>query len=272
MKKMNPTTSGVRGMSYVDGNDYSKEKVPRRLSMSLKRNAGRDVFGHISTRHKGGGVKRLYRIVEFGQNQISKIGEVISINYDPYRNCNIALIGYDDQKAFILAPEKLKIGDKIECGENTKPVPGNRMMLKNIPNGIPIHNIEIQPNSKGKFVRSAGNSALILSKDDKYAHIRMPSGEVRKILLNSFASIGRLSNIEYKAINFGKAGRKRLMGIRPTVRGKAMYPKAHPHGGGEGNNPIGLKYPKTPWGKHALGVKTRKRNKPSGKFIVKRRK
>lgn len=272
MKIQKPITSGQRGVSYDDRSDITSKKPARSLTKRLNKTGGRDRFGHISTRHRGGGVKRKYRIINFTPGNIGIKGVIQTIEYDPNRNTRIALVKYDDQTiCYILAPNETKVGDTVISGKG-KINPGNRMPLEFIPNGVAIHNIELQPGSKAKLVRSAGTSALVLSKDGDYANVKLPSGEVRKINLKCNASIGQLSNIEHKAISVGKAGRKRLMGRRPSVRGKAMNPNDHPHGGGEGQNSIGLKYPKTPWGKHALGVKTRHKKKPSTSFIVKGRK
>lgn len=272
MRIVKPTTSGQRGVTYEDRSNVTSQKPAKSLTTRLNKTGGRDRFGHISTRHRGGGVKRKYRIIDFSAGIDGAKGIVQTIEYDPNRNTRICLIKYEDQSiAYILAPNEIKVGDTVISGK-AKINPGNRMMLEHIPTGVAIHNIELQPGSKAKLVRSAGTSAIVLSKDGDYANIKLPSGEVRKIHLKCYASIGQLSNIEHKAVSIGKAGRQRLMGRRPSVRGKAMNPNDHPHGGGEGNTSVGLKYPKTPWGKHALGVKTRHKKKPSTSFIVKGRK
>jgi large subunit ribosomal protein L2 len=273
MRIVKPTTSGQRGITYDSRKDITAKKPAASLTVTLKKTGGRDRFGHISTRHRGGGVKRKYRIIDFGPGKTGQTATVKTIEYDPNRNVRIALIKYSDEEIrYILAPLDLKVDDTIEFGENVKAKLGNRLKIKNIPTGMTVHNIELQPGSKAKIVRSAGTGAIIQSKDGNYANVKLPSGEVRKIHVESYASVGQLSNIEHKAISVGKAGRMRLMGRRPHVRGKAMNPNDHPHGGGEGHTSIGLKYPKTPWGKHALGVKTRKKKKPSSAFIVKGRK
>lgn len=271
IRQMKPTTSGIRQVTYEDFSDITKKKPEKSLIVSLKRHSGRDQRGRVSIRHQGSGAKRFYRLVDFKQAQVTD-ATVLSIEYDPYRSARIALIQYESgQKAYILAPQNLNVGSKISSQEKTAIAPGNRMKLKNIPLGTQIYNIELSPGKGGQMVKSAGTTASLIAKDGDYAHIKLPSGEVRKVLLNCYSSIGVLSNPEHNLVTIGKAGRMRHMGIRPTVRGKAMHPAAHPHGGGEGVNPIGLKYPKTKWGKHALGVKTR-RNKRSSQLIVKRRK
>lgn len=272
MKTMKPTTSGLRMVVYESRSEVSVKKPFKKLTKPSNKIDGRDRFGHISIRHRGNGEKRMYRMIDFSQSKNGETAQVNTIEYDPNRNARIALIRFEDgERRYIIAPADIKIGQNITISENTTIKLGNRMQIGNIPTGIMIHNIELQPNSKAKLVRSAGTGATILSKDDRYAYIKLPSSEVRKFGLKCFASIGQVSNIEHKAIKVGKAGRKRHMGIRPTVRGKVMSPRSHPHGGGEGVNPIGLKYPKTPWGKHAIGGKTRKKSKPSSILIVKRR-
>jgi len=250
----------------------SKKEPEKGLTFYLKRRAGRAKSGRITVRHRGGGAKRLYRQIEFGQERLDIQAQVIALEYDPYRTAFLALIEYPDGKRkYILAPQDLKIGDKIIFSEKAEVFLGNRMKLKNIPLGAMVYNIEIEPNRGGKLVRSAGAAAKVLAYEGKYIHLKMPSQEVRKILAECFASIGQTSHSERRFEKIGKAGRSRLKGRRPQVRGSAMTPKAHPHGGGEGRTPIGLKHPKTPWGKHALGVKTRKR-KWTDKYIIKRRK
>jgi len=267
-----PTTQARRKMSVVDYSELSRRKPESSLIVSLKRAAGRDKTGQISTRHKGGGEKRHYRLIS-SNLRINQKALVMQIEYDPYRSSFIALIQFPDKtKAYILAWQGIKLGDEIIAAEKAEIKPGNRMKLVNIPNGIGIFDIEIIPSQGGKMIRSAGTSATIVAKENDWVHLKMPSGEIRKVNKNCFANIGQVSNIAHSSQRIGKAGRKRHMGIRPTVRGKAMHPDAHPHGGGEGVNPIGLKYPKTPWGKHALGVRTRKKTKYSNKMIVKRRK
>ena len=271
IKSRKPTTSGQRFVQYEDKSKITSQKPHKKLLKVINKKSGRDVLGHISTRHKGGGAKRLYRLVDFS-NTTFKDAKVETIEYDPNRNAYIALINIDGNKKYIIAPTELKIGQLISFQDETSIKAGNRMQLKNIPTGSFIHNLELQPSSKAKIVRAAGTAATLLSKDDLYITVKLPSGEIRKFNPLCYASIGQVSNPEHKLIKIGKAGRKRHMGIRPTVRGKAMHPAAHPHGGGEGVNPIGLKYPKTPWGKIAIGGKTRKVKKPSSKLILVRRK
>jgi len=250
----------------------TKKEPEKKLLKFFKERAGRSHRGRITVRHRGGGAKRLYRIVDFGQGKIDIPAKVAALEYDPYRTAFIALIEYqDEEKKYILAPQGLNIGDQIIISEKAEVKLGNRMKLKNIPLGTLIYNIEIEPGRGGKFIRSAGATARVLAQEGKFTHLEMPSGEIRKFLGECFASIGSVSNAEHIYENLRKAGRNRLRGIRPTVRGSAMTPKSHPHGGGEGRSPIGLKHPKTPWGKPALGVKTRKR-RHTDKFIIQRRK
>jgi large subunit ribosomal protein L2 len=250
----------------------TKKEPEKKLTVFLKQKAGRSKAGRITVRHRGGGAKRLYRIIEFGQKRLDEKAKVIALEYDPYRSAFIALIEYPDkERKYILAPNNLKVGNEIIFSEKAELLPGNRMKLKNIPVGTMVYNIELQPGKGGQLVRSAGTSAQILGQEGKYTHLKMPSGEIRKILSECFASIGQVSHPEHRFEKIGKAGRARLKGRRPKVRGTAMVPADHPHGGGEGKAPIGLKYPKTPWGKPAIGVKTRKR-KYTNKYIIKRRK
>ena len=249
----------------------SKKKPEKKLLLALKKRAGRAVSGRITVRHQGGGAKRLYRIIDFSQEKLNIPAKVIALEYDPYRTGFIALLEYEDgEKRYILAPQDLKVGDKLIISEKAEIRPGNRMKLKNIPVGSQVYNIEIEPGQGGKLVRGAGTAAKILVQEEKFVHLEMPSSEIRRISGECFASIGAVSRPEYKFINFLKAGRVRHKRRRPTVRGTAMTPADHPHGGGEGRSPVGLKYPKTPWGKPALGVKTRKK-KWKDKFIIKRR-
>lgn len=250
----------------------TKKEPEKRLLLPLKKRAGRGVSGRITVRHRGGGVKRLYRIVDFGEEKLGMVGKVIAIEYDPNRTAFLALVEYQDkEKRYLLAPKDLKVGDEIFCSEKTEIKIGNRMKLKNIPVGTQVYNIELEPGKGGKLVRSAGTSAKVMAQEEGFTHLEMPSKEIRKVSNQCFASIGQVSHPEKKFEKIGKAGRRRLKGWRPTVRGSAMNPPDHPHGGGEGKTPIGLKHPKTPWGKPALGVKTRKR-KWTDKFIIKRRK
>lgn len=249
----------------------TKKEPEKRLLLPLKKRAGRAKFGRITVRHRGGGVKRLYRVLDFGQEKLGIPGKVIALEYDPNRTAYIALIEYQDgEKKYILAAKDLKVGDEIVCQEKAEIKTGNRMKLKNIPVGSQVYNIELEPGKGGKIVRSAGVSAKVLAQEPPYTHLEMPSKEIRKISQECFASIGQVSHPEKKFEIIGKAGRKRLKGWRPSVRGTAMNPPDHPHGGGEGKTPIGLKHPKTPWGKPALGVKTRKK-KWTDKYIIKRR-
>lgn len=250
----------------------TKKKPEKRLLLALKKRAGRARSGRITVRHRGGGVKRLYRIVDFGQEKINIPAKVIALEYDPYRSAFIVLLEYKDgEKRYQIAAQGLKIGDEIRCAESAEIRPGNRMELKNVPIGTIIHNIEIRPGQGGKLVRGAGTGAKILAHEAGYTHLEMPSGEIRRVLSKCFASIGQISHPEHRYRRIGKAGITRLKGRRPTVRGSAMNPVDHPHGGGEGRAPIGLKHPKTPWGKPALGVKTRKR-RWTDKYIIERRK
>jgi large subunit ribosomal protein L2 len=250
----------------------TKKKPEKSLTVRIKRTGGRGSDGRITTRHIGGGARKLYRIVEFAQKIMDVPAEVMAIEYDPNRNAFIALIQYEDgKKKYIIAPEELKAGDRIIFSDKAEAKIGNRMRLKNIPEGTMIYNIELQPNKGGVLVRAAGTGAILQNYEGGYAKLKMPSSEIRRISGECFASIGKVSNSEYRFINWSKAGTSRKKGIRPTVRGSAMNPCDHPHGGGEGRTGIGLKHPKTPWGKPTLGVKTRKKNSKSTKLIVKRR-
>ena len=250
----------------------TKKKPEKRLLLSFKRRAGRARSGRITVRHRGGGVKRLYRIIDFGQEKLNVPGKVIALEYDPYRTSFIALVEYQDkEKRYILAPVGFKIGDEIICSESTGIKIGNRMKLKNVLVGAQVYNVELEPGKGGKLVRGAGTSAKVLAQESPFCHLEMPSEEIRKFSQECFASVGQVSHPEKKFEIIGKAGRRRLKGWRPGVRGTAMNPPDHPHGGGTGKTPTGLKYPKTPWGKHAFGVKTRKK-KWTDKFIIKRRK
>ena len=250
----------------------TKKEPEKVLLLPLKKKAGRGGGGRVTVRHRGGGVKRLYRIVDFGQARLDIPGKVVALEYDPNRTAYLALIEYKDtQKQYILAPHNIKIGDEIICSEKAEVKIGNRMRLRNIPLGTQVYNIELEPGKGGKLMRSAGTSARVFAQEGKYTHLEMPSKEIRKVFSDCFASVGQVSYPEKRFEKIGKAGRRRLKGWRPSVRGKAMTPASHPHGGGKGRAPIGLKYPKTPWGKPARGVKTRKR-KWTAKFIIKRRK
>jgi len=259
-------------MTVRDYSGLTKKKPERKLTLALKKRSGRGRSGKITSRHKGGGAKKIYRIVEFGQKRLEK-AEVIALEYDPNRTAFLALIEYPDkERKYIIAPHKLKVGDEIMFGEETPLSLGNRLKLKNIPVGTSVYNIELIPGESGKLVRGAGTSAVVLAHEGKYCHLKMPSTEVRKVPTECFASLGVVSCPEHRFVKIGKAGRKRHMGKRPRVRGSAMSPPDHPHGGGEGRSPIGMKHPKTPWGKPARGVKTRKKKKRSNKLILQRRK
>jgi len=274
MKIYKPTTPSRRGTTGIDFSKLSKKKPEKRLLKYVKRSVGRsESSGRITIRHKGGGVKKLYRIIEFSQTKKDIPAKVIALEYDPNRTAFIALVEYkDSERQYIIAPQDLKVGDEIIFSDSASLTPGNRMKLKNILVGTMVYNVELEPGKKGKIVRAAGSSAQILAQDGDYTSLKMPSSEIRKFRGECFASIGMVSNPENRFYNTGKAGRNRLRGIRPTVRGSAMNPVDHPHGGGEGRSPIGLKHPKTPWGKPALGVKTRNTKKWSNKLIIQRRK
>ena len=272
IKTYRPYTPSRRNMTGSDFSEITKKTPEKSLLTSLSKKAGRNNQGKITVRHRGGGAKRKYRIIDFKRNKDGIPATVIGIEYDPNRSANIALICYaDGQKAYILAPEGLKDGMKIMSGENAETRVGNCLPLKNIPIGSQVHNIELYAGRGGQLVRSAGTSAQLMAKEGKYATLRLPSGEMRMVPINCRATIGVVGNGEHALINIGKAGRKRHMGIRPTVRGSVMNPNDHPHGGGEGKCPIGRPGPSTPWGKPALGLKTRKKNKQSNKMIVRRR-
>lgn len=250
----------------------SKKKPEKSLLRSLKKTGGRGRSGRITVRHKGGGVKRRYRLIDFNQKKTIP-AKVEAVEYDPNRTCYIALLKYEDgSRSYILAAQGIKVGDEIIYNEKTTVSPGNRMKLKNIPVGTFVYNVELEPGKGGKIARAAGNSCQILGQENKYTVLKMPSTETRKVLEECFASIGELSNPQHRFQKLNNAGRSRLKGIRPTVRGSAMSPVAHPHGGGEGRSPIGLKHPKTPWGKPALGVKTRNKKKWTNRLIIQRRK
>ena len=271
IKTYNPYTPSRRHMTGSDFSEITKSTPEKSLTVSLKKTAGRNNQGKITVRHRGGGSRRKYRIIDFKRNKDGIPAKVVSIEYDPNRTANIALLQYaDGEKAYILAPNKLKVGMTIMNGADAEVKIGNALPLTNIPVGTEIHNIELYPGKGGQLVRSAGNSAQLMAKEGKYATVRLPSGEMRLVPVVCRATVGQVGNIEHDLINVGKAGRKRHMGIRPTVRGSVMNPNDHPHGGGEGRAPVGRKAPMTPWGKPALGLKTRKK-KQSDKFIVRRR-
>ena len=272
IKNYKPTTPGLRKMSTLVNEEITKGNKPEKsLTVTAKKNSGRNNQGRITVRHKGGGVKRKYRIIDFKRNKLDIPGKVASIEYDPSRTANIALINYvDGEKRYILAPKNLKVGDQIIAGETADIKPGNALPIMNIPVGTLVHNIELRPGKGGEIARSAGTSAQILGRETDYVLVRLSSGEQRKVLGTCMATVGEVGNEDSSLVKIGKAGRKRHMGIRPTVRGSAMNPNDHPHGGGEGRAPVGRKSPMTPWGKPALGVKTRK-NKQTNKFILRRR-
>ena len=271
IRNYKPTTPGRRKMSALVNEEITTSTPEKSLTVTIKKNSGRNNQGKITVRHQGGGVKRRYRIIDFKRNKENVPGSVASIEYDPNRTANIALINYaDGEKRYILAPKGLTVGQTVEAGENVDIKVGNSLPIMNIPVGTMIHNIELRPGKGGELARSAGTSAQILGREGNYVMIRLSSGEQRKVLGTCKATIGEVGNEDSSLVKIGKAGRKRHMGIRPTVRGSVMNPNDHPHGGGEGRAPVGRKAPVTPWGKPALGLKTRKK-KQSDKFIVRRR-
>ena len=273
IKTYKAMTNGQRGKSTLTNDEITTTTPEKSLLVTLKKNGGRNNSGRITVRHRGGGAKRKYRIIDFKRDKDNVEGTVASIEYDPNRSSNIALIKYaDGEKRYIIAPKGLKVGMKIESGENADIKVGNSLPIGNIPEGTLVHNIELKPGKGGQIARSAGNSAQILGREGKYTLIRLSSGEVRKVLNTCRATVGEVGNEDHELVSLGKAGRKRHMGIRPTVRGSVMNPNDHPHGGGEGRAPIGRKAPVTPWGKPALGLKTRGTKKASNKLIVRRRK
>lgn len=273
IKKYKSMTNGQRGMSTLKNEEITTSTPEKSLLVTLKKTGGRNNTGRITTRHIGGGHKRKYRVIDFVRNKDGVKGTVASIEYDPNRSSNIALIKYaDGEKRYIIAPKGLKVGMEIESGINADIKVGNALPLENIPEGTMVHNVELKPGKGGQLARSAGSSVQILGREGKYTLLRLTSGEVRKVLSTCRATIGEVGNEDHELVNLGKAGRKRHMGIRPTVRGSVMNPNDHPHGGGEGRAPIGRKGPLTPWGKPALGKKTRKTKKASDKLIVRRRK
>ena len=272
IRKINPTTPGQRGMTVSAFEEITRTTPEKSLTTDMRKRAGRNFSGRITVRHQGGGAKRRYRIVDFKRNKDDVPGKVFSIEYDPNRSANIALVHYaDGEKRYIIAPLGLKVGDQIVSGAAADIKVGNTLPLENIPVGTMIHNIELKPGKGGQIARSAGNAAQLMAKEGELAQVRLPSGEVRYIRTNCFATIGQVGNLDHENVHIGKAGRTRHMGIRPTVRGSVMNPNDHPHGGGEGRSPIGRSGPVTPWGKPALGYKTRKTKNRSNKFIVKRR-
>ena len=271
IKVYNPTTNARRGMSVTDYSELSKVAPEKSLLRPLKKNSGRNNYGRITVRHHGGGNRRKYRVIDFKRTKFDVEAIVKTLEYDPNRSAHIALIEYaDGVKSYILAPVGLKVGDKIEAGPNADIKPGNALPLTNIPVGTFIHNVELYPGKGGQLARAAGNAAQLMAKEGVYALLRLPSGELRNVPVECMATIGQVGNTDHENVKIGKAGRTRHLGIRPTVRGSVMNPNDHPHGGGEGKSPIGRPGPVTPWGKPALGYKTRKKKKQSDKLIVKR--
>ena len=273
IKTYRPYTPSRRNMTTLTNEEITKKTPEKSLLTKKKKNAGRNSYGRITVRHQGGGNRQKYRIIDFKRKKDNIVATVIGIEYDPNRTSNIALIQYEDgEKAYILAPVGLKDGDKIVSGENVDIKPGNCLPIANIPVGTLIHNIELNPGQGGKMVKAAGGEAQLMAKEGEYAHIRLPSGEMRLVRAKCRATIGTIGNTDHSNVKIGKAGRTRHMGVRPTVRGSVMNPVDHPHGGGEGKAPVGHSGPLTPWGKPALGYKTRKKNNRTDKYIVKRRK
>ena len=272
IKIYNPTTNARRNMSVTDYTELSKNGPERSLLAPLNKNSGRNSYGRITVRHRGGGNRKKYRIIDFKRDKFDMGAQVLSIEYDPNRSAHIALLQYEDgEKRYILAPAGLKAGDTVEAGANADIKPGNALPLANIPTGTFIHNVELYPGRGGQLARAAGNAAQLMAKEGAYALLRLPSGELRNVSVNCMATIGQVGNVDHENVKIGKAGRKRHMGWRPTVRGSVMNPNDHPHGGGEGKSPVGRPGPVTPWGKPAMGYKTRKGKNPTNKFIVKRR-
>jgi len=273
IKHFRPYTPSRRNMTSSTFEEITKKTPEKSLLAVKKKNSGRNSYGRITVRHQGGGNRQKYRLVDFKRTKEDMVATVIGIEYDPNRSANIALIQYEDgEKSYILAPQGLTDGDKVVSGRNADIKPGNCLPIESIPVGTLIHNIELNPGQGGKLVRSAGQSAQLMAKEGEYAHVRLPSGEMRLVLARCRATVGTIGNSDHENIKIGKAGRTRHMGIRPTVRGSVMNPCDHPHGGGEGRAPVGRPGPLTPWGKPALGYKTRKKHKNTDKFIVKRRK
>ncbi|CBL17572.1 MULTISPECIES: 50S ribosomal protein L2 [Ruminococcus] len=272
IKTYKPTTASRRNMTVTNYTQLSKVDPEKSLLEPLKKNSGRNSYGRITVRHRGGGNRRKYRVIDFKRDKDGINANVLTIEYDPNRSAFIALVQYEDgEKRYILAPHDLKVGDVVRSGADADIKPGNALPLLNIPVGTFIHNIELYPGRGAQLVRSAGNMAQLMGKENDYALIRLPSGEMRKVPIGAKASIGQVSNIDHENVHYGKAGRVRHMGIRPTVRGSVMNPCDHPHGGGEGKSPVGRPGPVTPWGKPALGYKTRKTHNRTDKYIVKRR-
>lgn len=271
VKVYKPTSAGRRGMTGHSFEEITKSTPQRSLTEAIRKHGGRNNTGRVTVRHRGGGHKRRYRIIDFKRNKFDVPAQVIAVEYDPNRSARIALVEYEDgEKRYIIAPLGLKVGDRVANGELSQLRVGDALEIRDIPVGTTIHNIELLPGKGAQLVRSAGSSAQLLAKEGKYAQVRMPSGETRLISERCMATIGQVGNTDHSNVNLGKAGRKRWLGIRPTVRGSAMDPASHPHGGGEGRSPIGMPGPKTPWGKPAMGKKTRT-NRRTDKFIVRRR-
>ncbi len=272
IRNIKPMTNGTRNMSVTDYSELSKVAPERSLLAPLNKKAGRNSYGRITVRHRGGGNRKKYRIIDFKRNKFDMPATVMTLEYDPNRSAHIALIQYEDgTKSYIIAPVGLKVGDKVESGVNADIKPGNALPLANIPTGTFIHNVELYPGRGAQLARSAGNAAQLMAKEGVYALLRLPSGELRNVPISCMATIGQVGNTDHENVKIGKAGRTRHMGIRPTVRGSVMNPNDHPHGGGEGKSPIGRPGPVTPWGKPALGYKTRNKKKQSNKMIVRRR-
>ena len=272
IKNFKPTTPSRRNMSVIDYSGLSKVEPEKSLLAPLNKKSGRNSYGRITVRHRGGGNRRKYRLIDFKRQKFDITGKVVTIEYDPNRSAHIALIQYEDgEKGYIIAPNGLKVGDTISSGKDADIKPGNALPLENIPVGTFIHNVELYPGKGAQLARSAGNMAQLMAKEGRLALLRLPSGELRNVPINCMATIGQVGNLDHENVKIGKAGRKRNMGIRPTVRGSVMNPNDHPHGGGEGKSPVGRPGPVTPWGKPALGYKTRKKHKSSDKFIVRRR-
>ncbi len=272
LKPAKPTTPGRRGAVFQTSEDITRDKPKRSLLLPLKKRAGRSSNGRITVRHRGGGHKRRLRVIDFKRDKVGVPGEVSSVEYDPNRSARIALIKYrDGDWRYIIAPNGIRVGDMVDAGENAEIRVGNSLPLRSMPNGTLVHNVELKVGKGGQIVRSAGSSAQVLAKEDRYTLLRLPSGEVRQVLSECMATVGQVSAVDHKNVKLGKAGRRRRMGWRPEVRGVAMSPGDHPHGGGEGRSPIGMPGPKTPWGKPALGYRTR-RNRSSDRLISTRRK
>ena len=272
IKVYKPTSNSRRNMSVTDYSELSKVAPERSLLEPLKNKSGRNNYGRITVRHRGGANRRKYRVIDFKRSKFDVPAEVVSLEYDPNRSAHIALIKYEDGvKSYILAPAGLKVGDKVMAGPEADIKPGNALPLVNIPTGTVIHNVELYPGRGGQLARAAGNAAQLMAKEGEYALLRLPSGELRKVPANCMATVGQVGNLDHENVKIGNAGRKRHMGWRPTVRGSVMNPTDHPHGGGEGKSPIGRPGPVTPWGKPALGYKTRNKKKVSNKMIVRRR-